>query len=485
MPSTYSARLRLELQADGENTSTWGQITNVNLGTLLEESIAGVAAVSMTTDTNYTLTANNGATDEARRAVLQITSTVSLTATRDVTVPTASKLYVVYNNTTGGQSLVIKTSGGSGITVPNGAKMLVYCDGTNVVNMLTYLPANTVVTASITDANVTYAKIQNVAALSVFGRASNSAGVGADITAGTDGHVLRRSGTSLGFGTLASDAFADNTIVAARLSASAGSRLFGRHTGSAGAGEEVTLAADLEFNSGALRVGAFTGDITKTAGSLATTIATSFVTGKTADAAPDMAADYLLSYDDSATAYKKVLMRYIGAGKQVFWVDASSIAPRASNGCAALATLETTTNKVNYDHLAHDASTAEYHQFKWKAPKSIGTATISAIPVWSHPSTATNFGVVWGLQALGRGDADAMEVAFGTAQEVTDTGGTTDTLYIGPETAAITVGGSYAAEDLIVFQGYRNATSGSDTLAVDARLHGWLIIVTTTQNTEQ
>lgn len=59
-----------------------------------------------------------------------------------------------------------------------------------------------VVTADITDANITYAKIQNVTALSVFGRASNSSGIGADITAATDFNILRRSGTAIGFGSI-------------------------------------------------------------------------------------------------------------------------------------------------------------------------------------------------------------------------------------------------------------------------------------------
>lgn len=59
-----------------------------------------------------------------------------------------------------------------------------------------------IATAGITDANVTYAKIQNVTALSVFGRASNTAGVGADITAAADFNVLRRSGTTIGFGAI-------------------------------------------------------------------------------------------------------------------------------------------------------------------------------------------------------------------------------------------------------------------------------------------
>lgn len=140
MPSTYSSKLRLELIGAGEQSGTWGTTTNTNLGTLLEQAIAGVSAVVMT-DANYTLTSSNGSSDEARNAVLQVTGT--LTAARNVTCPTASKLYLVYNNTTGGFAITVKTAAGSGISVANGKKMFVYCDGTNVVDAMNNLPSGT------------------------------------------------------------------------------------------------------------------------------------------------------------------------------------------------------------------------------------------------------------------------------------------------------------------------------------------------------
>jgi len=71
-------------------------------------------------------------------------------------------------------------------------------------------------TADIVDAAVTYAKIQNVAGLSVVGRSANSAGVSAAIT-GTDGDVLRVSGTTLGFGTIATAGIAANAVTKAKL----------------------------------------------------------------------------------------------------------------------------------------------------------------------------------------------------------------------------------------------------------------------------
>lgn len=128
MASTYSDRLRIELIATGEQSGIWGDTTNTNLGTLIEEAIAGVATITMT-DANYTLSEANGATDESRQAVLVLTGTLS--AGRNVIAPAEEKVYIVKNSTSGGYATTIKTSAGSGYAVANGKTVLVYCDGTD------------------------------------------------------------------------------------------------------------------------------------------------------------------------------------------------------------------------------------------------------------------------------------------------------------------------------------------------------------------
>lgn len=133
MASTYTDRLRLELMATGEKTGVWGDIASLNFGTLMEEAIAGLASVTHDDSANYTLTTSNGATDEARQMILEIGGT--LTDNRNVVCPTQEKVYILYNNTSGGFSVTIKTSGGSGIAVPSGDRAVVYCDGTNVVSV--------------------------------------------------------------------------------------------------------------------------------------------------------------------------------------------------------------------------------------------------------------------------------------------------------------------------------------------------------------
>jgi hypothetical protein len=109
MASTYSD-LKIQLMATGENSGAWGTVTNVNLGTALEEAIVGRATANFTSDANLTLTlTDTNATQVARNFVLNVTSGVSLTVTRDLIVPAIEKPYLIQNNTTGGQSIRVIT----------------------------------------------------------------------------------------------------------------------------------------------------------------------------------------------------------------------------------------------------------------------------------------------------------------------------------------------------------------------------------------
>lgn len=132
MVSTYSTSLRLELMATGDQSGTWGVTTNTNLGTLLEQAITGVLSVSQGDVANLTLTNNNGASDQARNALIDLTGAMS--AARNVVVPAANKLYFVRNSTTGGYSVTVKTNAGTGIAVPPTTGRWLYCDGTNVLD---------------------------------------------------------------------------------------------------------------------------------------------------------------------------------------------------------------------------------------------------------------------------------------------------------------------------------------------------------------
>jgi hypothetical protein len=163
MASTYSPSLKLTLMGDGDQSGLWGQTTNTNLGTLVEQAVTGTVSITMF-DANYTLTSFNGVADEARNAVLVVTGTNN--AVRDLIPPVAEKLYTIVNNTTGGFAIRVIGTSGTGVNIPNGATCLVYCDGTNFVSGLsgtsgnftingTGTAANLVATSNVTATNIT------------------------------------------------------------------------------------------------------------------------------------------------------------------------------------------------------------------------------------------------------------------------------------------------------------------------------------------
>ena len=159
--AAYTPSLRLTLPVTGTDDGTWGDTVNNGITSLTDSSIAGTATVIQGDVANYTLTSNSGATDEARNMFLNITG--ALTAARNVICPTASKLYFIKNSTTGGFAVTLKTSGGSGISVPAGSITALYCDGTNVVDAITYanIPVINATTVDTTNLEVTNIKAKD------------------------------------------------------------------------------------------------------------------------------------------------------------------------------------------------------------------------------------------------------------------------------------------------------------------------------------
>lgn len=171
-------------------------------------------------------------------------------------------------------------------------------------------------------------------------------------------------------------------------------------------------------------------------------------------------------------------------GKQMIPIMAAGIRPSVSGGSAALAAIVSAANQPDIITLDFDPTTEEYAQFAIPMPKKWNNGTITARFRWSHAATTTNFGVVWGLHAVAVSDDDTIAVAYGTAQIVTDTGGTTNDLYVSAETSAITVAGTPAAGDTVFFRVYRKAADAADTMAIDARLHGVDVFITTNADTD-
>ena len=167
------------------------------------------------------------------------------------------------------------------------------------------------------------------------------------------------------------------------------------------------------------------------------------------------------------------------AGRQSVWIPADRIKPSASGGCAALATIATAANQPDVTSLDFDPTTQEYAQFALGMPKRWNEGTVTFRAVWSHAATATNFGVMWNLAGVAVSDGDLMAQAYGTAATSTDIGGTTNPLYLSPESSAITLAGTPATDDVVFFRASRVATDGSDTMTIDARLHGIVFYIVT------
>jgi len=171
-------------------------------------------------------------------------------------------------------------------------------------------------------------------------------------------------------------------------------------------------------------------------------------------------------------------------GLHAIYIAAGSMSPSVTGGCSTLTGIASAASQPDIRTLDFDTTTQEYAQFGIVMPKSWDEGTVTFKAHWSHAATTVNFGVVFDLAGVAISDDDAIAVAFGTAQTATDTGGTTNDLYSSPTSAAITIAGTPANEDMVFFRLSRVTANGSDTMAIDARLHGVTLYITTNADTD-
>ena len=139
MASTYSTNLKIELIGTGEQAGTWGNTTNTNLGTALEQAVVGKADVTMSSTTVTLTLSNSNAAQNARAIYLNLTGSPGGAAVLEV--PAIEKPYIVKNGSD--QQVTIKVSGQTGVPIPTTKTAIVYNNGTDVVTAVDHIPSLT------------------------------------------------------------------------------------------------------------------------------------------------------------------------------------------------------------------------------------------------------------------------------------------------------------------------------------------------------
>jgi len=456
MASTYTP-LGVELQATGENAGTWGTKTNTNLQ-IIEQISGGFTqqAVSDSGDTDLSVSdGSTGATLSHR--MIEFTGTLS--AGRNVTIPIdVQTFYFLKNSTSGSQTVTFKYVSGSGssVAVASGATKIVFAsanDGTNpdIIDMgfgtgdVTLTGTQTLTNKTLTSPKIGTSILDTngnqLALLTATGSAVNEFTI-ANAATGND-PTLSATGD-------------DSNIDIAIKPKGSGETVVG--TGAANAtitssgAHDLILDTNSGTNSGTITItDAANGDITIAPNGTGV--------AKAVDAG------------DNTGAIKI-------AGKETIWVPAAAMYGPTTNPADA-ALVETTATRPDLKVFDFDASTKQYTQFTIAMPKSWNEGTLTYQVYWS-PSTTNTGNCIFGLQGVACADGDTIDVAYGTAINITDAGiGTVEDQQISSESSAMTVAGSPAAGEQTYFQFFRDAADGSDTFTGESRVLGIKLFFTT------
>lgn len=188
-------------------------------------------------------------------------------------------------------------------------------------------------------------------------------------------------------------------------------------------------------------------------------------------------ADLILVDDGAGGTNRKAavsrIKTYLRTGiVREIYIDAAAMAPRETNGAEA-ATEEYATNDVMSDHHLFDSITEEAAQFKLALPDAWDRGTIKAKFFWDAASGASAAdGVTWGLAAMAKSNDDAIDAAFPASVDTDDAVIAVGDLHVTAASAAVTVSGTPALGDLILFEITRVVGDANDDMAEDAKLLG-------------
>ena len=159
MASTYVNDLRLNEMATGDQSGSWGTVTNTNLELIGEAFSYGTEAITTNADT-HTTTIADGASDPGRAMFLKYTGSLDSACTITIGPNTVSKMWFIENATSGSQNIIISQGSGANVTIPAGQTKAVYSDGAGsgaaFVDAFNSLSVGTLTSSGLTSSGITY-----------------------------------------------------------------------------------------------------------------------------------------------------------------------------------------------------------------------------------------------------------------------------------------------------------------------------------------
>ena len=513
MASTYVNDLRLNEMATGDQSGSWGTVTNTNLELIGEALGFGTEAITTNADA-HTSTIADGSTDPIRAIFIKYTGTLDSACTITIGPNTVNKFCFIHNATSGSQSIIISQGSGANVTIATGQTKGVYLDGAGsgaaVVDGFATLSVGDLlvdddmtVTDDLTVGGIVSLADGTAGAPSLTNTGDVNAGLffsAADTLAfsagGTaqftmaDGVVAPVTDSDVDLGTSSlyfKNAYIDTVtttgvITAASLDISGNIDVDGTSNLDA-VDIDGAVQIDATFTSGVDGQGydtKFFGD-TASAYMLWDTSADDLILG---GAAGLIVPEGQITIGSTAVTSSAADLNQLDgevaktAGKESIWIPAAAMYPSTTNPCSDLTQVETTALRPDLKVLDFAAAADDFAQFSVAFPKSWNLGTITYQPFWTV--TGTNTGtMVWQLGGVAITNDESIDTAFGTLVATTALAhsGTSNDLMVSAESGAVTIAGSPADNDQCFFQINNDASASGQTGA--ARLLGIKLFFTT------
>ena len=470
MASTYVNDLRLNEMATGDQSGSWGTVTNLNLEMIAEAFAYGTEAIANAS--THTVTVPDGAKGDERRFYLKCTGG-GQACTVTLAPNTVSKVWMIENATS--YTLTFTQGSGANVAVLAGQVKMIATDGAGsgavIYDLLTDVNlAGTTVTDNLTvSGNIDVDGTTNLDAVDIDGAVQLDATF--TVGANDQGYDV----------TLHGDTAARNVV----WDSSANALIFSDSTSAKfGNNEDLQIYHD---GSNSYVDDAGTGNLNLRGNDF---VIISRSDGSATSATFDTNGPVGLRYNNSTKlettsgGVEVTGAATVGgaavkvAGKETIFVPAIAMYPSTTNPCGGPEQVETTALRPDLKVLDFAADADDFAQFAVAMPKSWNEGTITFQPFWTV--TGTNTGTVaWQLAAVAITNDESINTAFGTQVATTALAfsGTSNDLMVSAESGAVTIAGSPAANDMCFFQINRDTSADDQTGA--ARLLGVKILFTT------